>query len=95
MFLFGLIDNGVLLLCMAFGIELDDYIPLPKRFRSKGAGAALGAIIGNGISDGIAALPQGLEATVGVTAGCFSVLVAMPLVLRRMAQKDLTATDEV
>lgn len=95
MFLFGLIDNGVLLLCMAFGIELDDYIPLPRRLRSKGAGAALGAVVGNGISDGIAALPQGVQPALSVTAGCLSVLVAMPLVLRRMAKKDLTAAVSV
>lgn len=88
MFLFGVIDNGVLLLCMAFGVELDDYIPLPKRFRSKGAGAALGAIIGNGLSDGLAALPQGIGPAVSVTAGCFSVLVGMPFVLHRMAKKS-------
>jgi hypothetical protein len=30
-----------------------------------------------------------------VTAGCLSVLVAMPLVLRRMAKKDLTAAVSV
>lgn len=95
MFLFGVIDNGVLLLCMAFGIELDDYIPLPRRFRSKGAGAALGAIIGNGLSDGLAALPQGFGPALSVTAGCLSVLVGMPFVLRRMAKKDLTAAVSV
>ena len=82
-FLFGVIDNGVLLICMAFGCEIEDYLPIPKRFRSKASGAAIGALVGNAISDFVAGLPQGIDFALQVGAGCLVVLVALPLVLIR------------
>lgn len=80
-FLFGVIDNGVLLLCMVFGCQIEDYLPIPKRFRSKASGAAIGALVGNAISDFVAGLPQGIDFALQVGAGCLVVLVALPLVL--------------
>lgn len=88
MLYFGLVDNGVLLICMAFGIEFDRFIPMPPRLRSKAAGAVLGAVIGNGLSDGLAALPQGVTAAFWVMVGCFIPLVAVPWVLHRIARND-------
>ena len=87
MFWFGVIDNGILLLCLAAGVELDDMLPIPRRFRSKGAGAAIGAVVGNAISDGVAGLPMGLGPALMVSLGCLSVLVVLPLVLHRMANR--------
>ena len=85
MFTFGLIDNGVLLLCLLAGFDLDQYLPIPRRYRCKAAGAAIGALVGNAISDGVAAIPQGIGPVVQVTSGCLVVLVALPLLLRRFA----------
>ena len=85
MFTFGLIDNGVLLLCLLAGFDLDQYLPIPRRYRCKAAGAAIGALVGNAISDGVAAIPQGAGTVVQVTSGCLVVLVALPLLLRRFA----------
>lgn len=86
MFMFGIIDNGVLLLCLLAGLDFDQYIPIPRRYRSKAAGAAIGALVGNAISDGLAGLSQGVGPAVEVAAGCLAVLVLLPVVLRRAAR---------
>ena len=85
MFTFGLIDNAILLLCLVAGTEIQDYLPVPPRFRCKAVGAALGALVGNGISDGIAGLTQGLAPALEVTAGCMVVVPALFLTVRRLA----------
>jgi len=89
MFVFGVIDNGVLLLCLLAGLDLDQYIPIPRRFRCKAAGAAIGALVGNAISDGVAGISQGVGSAIEVTAGCLAVLVALPFVLRRFAATNI------
>lgn len=86
--MFGIIDNGVLLVCMALGIEFDRFIPMPPKMRSAASGAVLGAVIGNGVSDGLAALPQGFTAAFWVMVGCFIPLVAVPWVLHRIARSQ-------
>ena len=85
MFTFGLIDNAILLLCLVAGTEIQDYLPVPPRFRCKAVGAALGALVGNGISDGVAGLTQGLVPALEVTAGCLVVVPAIFLVAHRLA----------
>ena len=85
MFMFGAIDNAILLACLCAGTEIQDYLPVPERFRCKAVGAALGALVGNGISDGIAGLTQGLAPALEVTAGCMVVVPALVLVVRRLA----------
>ena len=85
MYTFGFIDNLVLLVCLCAGTEIQDYLPVPRRFRCKAVGAALGALVGNGISDGIAGLTQGLIPALEVTAGCLVVVPAIFLVVRRLA----------
>ena len=88
MFTFGLIDNAILLLCLVAGTEIQDYLPVPPRFRCKAVGAALGALVGNAFSDGIAGLTQGLVPALEVTAGCMVVVPAIFLVVRRLAAVD-------
>ena len=83
MFTFGIIDNGVLLLCLLVGLDLDQYIPIPRRYRSKAAGAAIGALVGNAISDGLAGLSQGIGPASEVTVGWLAV------VLRRAAKTQV------
>jgi len=85
MFMFGVIDNAILLLCLVAGTEIQDYLPVPERFRCKAVGAALGALVGNGISDGFAGLTQGLVPALEVTAGCLVVVPALFLTVRRLA----------
>ena len=46
--IFGIVDNGIMLLGAFFGIGLEKY--LPKRFQV-GLGALIGAGIGNAVSD--------------------------------------------
>ena len=85
MFTFGLIDNAILLLCLVAGTEIQDYLPVPRRFRCKAVGAALGALVGNGISEGVAGLSMGLSDALAVTAGCMVVVPALFLTVRRLA----------
>ena len=85
MFIFGLIDNLILLVCLLVGTEVQDYLPVPERFRCKAVGAALGALVGNAISDGVAGLSMGLHDALTVTAGCLVVVPALFLTVRRLA----------
>lgn len=64
---FGLIDNGLLVAMALAGISLEDYIA--KKVGVPGYGVLLGATLGNAVSDGVAALPQGTKAAGGVTLG--------------------------
>lgn len=91
---FGLVDNGILLLCMAFGLEIDRFIPLPPTMRSAAARAVLGAVIGNALSDGVAGLPGGYQAAVSVTVGCLLPLLGVPWVLGRMAKREMVCTSD-
>ena len=88
MFLFGVLDQSILLICLVAGCEIQDYLPVPRRFRCKAVGAALGALVGNAFSDGIAGLTQGLVPALEVTAGCMVVVPAIFLVVRRLAAVD-------
>jgi len=86
MFQFGLIDNGVLVAMMLMGLSMDEWIA--KKVGVKGYGAVMGAVIGNAVSDGAAALPQGPASAMGVTAG--ALVPAVPLFAAMYAKKPLT-----
>jgi len=77
--LFGVIDNGVLLLGAVFGLEIERW--LPGRFRV-GSGAVVGAGLGNAVSDTLAGLPISIEFGVGTGLGCLAALVVLPLLRR-------------
>ncbi len=84
MFWFGIVDNGLLVAGLLAGIDFGDYL-VPKSCRGKGAGIAIGGLIGNAISDGVAGLlANSWVDAVNVTAGCLACLVAMPLIVRRL-----------
>jgi len=87
MFYFGAIDNGVLLLSMAIGIEIGELL-LPKKYRSGAAAAAVSAFVGNAISDAVAGLPSGLAASVWVFLGCLAPGLAIPIIMRRIKAKE-------
>lgn len=79
---FGLIDNAVLLLGCATGLEVERM--LPASLRGAGTkGAIIGAGIGNAVSDGLAGFAVSPSFAVGVTLGCVLALVALPIVCRR------------
>jgi hypothetical protein len=73
--LFGLIDNGVLLLGAVFGLEVERF--LPARLQ-RGMGAVVGAGVGNAVSDFLGGLPIGAGFAAGAAAGCLLALVALP-----------------
>ena len=82
---FGIIDNGLLVAMTLAGVSLEDRIA--DAVGVKGYGAIMGATIGNAISDGVAALPQGYKAAAGVTVGCL--LPVAPLAIAMFMGKEV------
>tara|TARA_R100001244_G_scaffold47057_2_gene41910 strand:- start:234 stop:521 length:288 start_codon:yes stop_codon:yes gene_type:complete len=75
--LFGLIDNGVLILGAYTGLEID------RLFKGNGSlGAVIGAGLGNTISDGLGALidPTLNTAFLGIVIGCLIPLLMIPAI---------------
>lgn len=88
MFLFGVIDNAVLILGLLAGFEFGELL-LPKRWKSKSLGVAIGGLIGNGISDGVGCIPflnpsMTWQDCALVVAGCLSVLIVVPLLAKKL-----------
>jgi len=77
--IFGMIDNGVLLLGAFTGMEVERY--LPKRFQT-GLGSIVGAGLGNTLSDALGATidPSMQPMIVGITIGCLIPLLAIPVI---------------
>ena len=75
--IFGIVDNGIMLLGAFFGIGLEKY--LPKRFQV-GLGALIGAGIGNAVSDFMGgAVSLHWPLAFGTGLGCIMALVFIPL----------------
>jgi hypothetical protein len=75
--IFGMIDNGVLILGAYTGLEIDRF------FEGRGAlGAVIGAGIGNTVSDGIGASidPSMSGMVAGVIIGCLLPMVFIPVI---------------
>jgi hypothetical protein len=75
--IFGLIDNGVLIIGAYTGLEID------RLFKGNGAlGAVIGAGLGNTISDGLGALidPTLNAAFLGIVIGCLIPLLMIPVI---------------
>lgn len=87
-FRFGIIDNALLVAMTLAGVSLEDKIA--KAVGVKGYGALLGATIGNAISDGVAGLPEGKSAALGVTAG--ALLPALPIFAAMLMKKKIKGT---
>jgi len=87
-FQFGIIDNGLLVAMTLAGVSLEDQIA--KAVGVKGYGAIMGAAVGNAISDGAAALPQGTKAAAGVTLGCLAPVI--PLAVAMAMKKEIKGT---
>ena len=85
---FGIIDNALLVAMTLAGVSLEDKIA--KMVGVKGYGALLGAVIGNAVSDGVAGLPEGKSAALGVTAG--ALLPALPIFIAMGMKKKVKGT---
>jgi len=85
---FGIIDNGLLIAMTLAGVSLEDQIA--DAVGVSGYGAIMGAAVGNAVSDGVAALPQGMKAAAGVTAGCL--LPVIPLGIAMFMGKEIKGT---
>ena len=75
--IFGVVDNGVMLIGAFFGLGLEKYLPSKLQV---GLGAVIGAGIGNAVSDFAGGLASGnLVLAIGTGIGCLIALVAIPL----------------
>lgn len=85
--IFGIIDNGVLIVGAFTGLEVEKYLP----FKTVGLGAVIGAGVGNAVSDFMGGLPLDLMFAAGTFAGCVLGLVLIPLfVMARMKPQEET-----
>tara|TARA_B100000768_G_scaffold177565_1_gene191949 strand:- start:261 stop:548 length:288 start_codon:yes stop_codon:yes gene_type:complete len=75
--IFGIVDNGVMLIGAFFGLGLEKYLPSKLQV---GLGAVIGAGLGNAVSDFVGGLASGnLVLAIGTGIGCLIALAAIPL----------------
>ncbi|MDA9210677.1 N-acetyl-anhydromuranmyl-L-alanine amidase [Methylophilaceae bacterium] len=75
--IFGIVDNGVMLMGAFFGLGLEKYLPSKLQV---GLGAVIGAGIGNAVSDFAGGLASGnLVLAIGTGLGCLIAMIAIPL----------------
>ena len=78
--IFGMVDNGVLILGAYTGLEIDRF------FNGNGqVGAILGAGVGNTVSDGLGAVidPTMNHMIIGIILGCLIPLIIIPIIETR------------
>tara|TARA_E500000331_G_scaffold348871_1_gene391147 strand:- start:2295 stop:2600 length:306 start_codon:yes stop_codon:yes gene_type:complete len=82
-FTFGAVDNGIVLIGMYMGVDIEGW--LSKKLGKK-SNPLLGAVIGatgfNAISDGAAAAidPSMQGMTLGVMVGCIAIMFFIPII---------------
>ena len=82
-FTFGLVDNGIVLVGMYMGVDIEGWL---SRKMGKKSNPLLGAVVGatsfNAVSDGAAAAldPSMHGMTLGVMLGCVVVLFLIPVI---------------
>ena len=80
--IFGVFDNGLMIVCAMVGFELDSYISNKIKWFPKGLGAVVGAGLGNTLSDGLGGLAAlNIELATGTAAGCLIGLLFIPTIL--------------
>jgi len=90
-FTFGAVDNGIVLIGMYMGVDIEGW--LSKRLGKK-SNPLLGAVIGatgfNAVSDGAAAAidPSMQGMTLGVMLGCVVVMLAIPIIEKYRSRKN-------
>jgi len=94
-FTFGAVDNGIVLIGMYMGMDIEGWV---ARRLGKESNPLLGAVIGatgfNAISDGAAAAvdPSMHGMTLGVMIGCVVVMLAIPIIEK--LRKDKRENDK-
>jgi len=82
-FTFGLVDNGIVLVGMYMGVDIEGWL---SRKMGKKSNPLLGAVVGatsfNAVSDGAAAAldPSMHGMTLGVMLGCVVVMFLIPVI---------------
>tara|TARA_Y100000310_G_C20639230_1_gene792929 strand:- start:1338 stop:1625 length:288 start_codon:yes stop_codon:yes gene_type:complete len=82
-FAFGAIDNGIVLIGMYMGVDIEGWL---SRRLGKDANPILGAVVGatgfNSVSDGAAAAldPSMTGMTTGIVLGCLSIMLFIPII---------------
>jgi hypothetical protein len=96
-FTFGAVDNGIVLIGMYMGVDIEGW--LAKRLGKK-SNPLLGAVVGatgfNAVSDGAAAAidPSMSGMTLGVMLGCVIVMFAIPVIEKlRNENKDNDSSE--
>ena len=90
-FIFGIVDNGIVLIGMYMGIDIEGWIS--KRL-DRDSNPLLGAVIGatafNTVSDGFAAWldPATEGMTLGVIIGCSLVMTLIPVAEKIRSRKN-------
>ena len=75
--IYGIVDNGVMILGAMTGLEVERY--LPKRFQ-KGLGAVVGSGLGNALSDFMGgASTASWDLATGTALGCLIGLIFIPI----------------
>jgi|TARA_B110000977_G_scaffold174682_1_gene228749 hypothetical protein len=75
--IFGIVDNGVMLVGAFFGIGLEKYLPVRLQV---GLGSVIGAGIGNAVSDFTGgAVSLNWPLAFGTGLGCIMALIFIPL----------------
>jgi len=78
--IFGIVDNGVMLIGAFFGLGFEKYLPSKLQV---GLGAVIGAGIGNAVSDFTGGLASGnIVLAIGTGLGCLIALVTIPLLYK-------------
>ena len=76
--IFGIIDNGILIIGAVFGLSIEKF--LPKYFHY-GWGAIIGAGVGNAISDFCGGVGENnIEFAFGAFLGCIVALILIPVI---------------
>lgn len=74
--IFGIIDNGVMILGALFGLGVEKYLPA---YFHRGVGTVFGAGIANGISDWMGGWAVAPSFAWGALAGCLMALILIPV----------------
>ena len=90
-FTFGVVDNGIVLIGMYMGVDIEGWVA--KKLGKKSnplMGAIIGATSFNAISDGVAAIadPAMQNMALGVSTGCLFVMIAIPII-EKIRRKDV------
>ena len=77
--IYGIVDNGIMIIGAMTGYELERYIP--KKFQ-KGLGVYIGAGLGNTTSDFLGGMSTlNIELATGTAAGCVIGLLFIPAII--------------